>query len=243
MKKVTAILFFIALFAAPALCATPSEWYKLDGDSGEIYFRGKRVANLTDLKGVDDTVCNWMQTKIPEPSVWVFNGYVPEEVDFFPIEDDEECVNIFMPNEELVMILELMSARKQYSTLAVYSLKGERLYETPGRSPIFWIDGRRCLFTSFVPGKRRGKNIDAPLWTGAKVLEIIGDGNGGESKTFDIDVKSVAEPNAVADYTAEGVENDECILTRTRVKSPRRWNDSTTNATKTIIRRPVPAAG
>ena len=88
MKKLTAVIFCAALFAAPALCATPSEI-------------------------------------------------------FFPLEDDEECVNIFMPNEEPVMILELTSARKQYSTLAVYSLKGERLYETPGRSPIFWIDGSK----------------------------------------------------------------------------------------------------
>ncbi len=166
----------------------------------------------------------------------------PSEI-FFPLEGDEECVNVFMPDDEPVMILELTSARKQYSTLAVYSLKGERLYETPGRSPIFWIDGRRCLFTSLIPGKRRGKDIDAPLWTGARVLEIIGDGSGENFEIFDIDVKSVAEPNALTDYTAEGVENDECILTRTRVKSPRRWNDPGTNATKTIIRRPVPAAG
>ena len=231
MKNLTLVLSVLCLFVVTgAAFPAPSERYSIDKDGQSVFFRGTKVCNTVDLPEVDRTVFRWMQVNTPQPSVWIFNPYMPDKTPFFlPVADGEECVNVFMPDEEEVFIVELKSSQNKLSILVVCDMKGKKLFSTQGKGPLYWIDGHRCLFTSFVKGKR--------IATGASVLQILNDTEN------DIDVTPVAEPDELTDYTAEGVENDDCILIMTKVKSPREWNNPDRNTTQTKITVPVPAAG
>lgn len=235
MRKFSLALLLLLAVSSPAICATPSQRYRMDSEGSAIW-RGKtKVADVANLPLVEGSVYQWLYVSGNEPAVWVFSPYDTEYAVFLPMKDDEECLNVYLPDEAEVYALVLDSG-----VIAVYSFDGRRLYETPGEGPLYWIDGFRCLYTTHTPGKRRGRGMNSHSWLGAAVLEVFLDGSGRASEFL---VTPVAEPDSLTDYRATGLDGNQCIIRKEAVRSPAQWNNPGRKMIIDELRINLPAAG
>ena len=235
---------------SPVLAAAPSEWYFMDEDGtvrretpeGSVKVLSARPRDVAGPYGgaasrplrwfpVDSTISDEM--KGSTPGIWVFDLNNLEHAPLFiPMELPTRCYEVCVDPQAAFLVV------CAFPTLTVYSFDGERQGEAPGFGPLFWIDDFRFLYTSCVPGTKRGRREDADPWKGAAVMQVLhGEG------PFDVSVESVMEPTATADYNAMGLEDGQCVLVEHSVPDAGEWDKPEPKIQFNEMRAPLPAAG
>ena len=250
MRKVlllmAALLGLFALTAVPVLATGPSEWYFMDED-GTVRREGRDGPVLSarprEVQGPsgEATPLRWFPADpsiSPEmegstPGIWVFNMDNLEHAPLFiPMENPFRCYDVCVDPQEAFLVV------CAFPYLTVYSLDGQRQGEAPGFGPLFWVDDYRFLYTSCVPGTRRGAREDADPWKGAAVMQVLhGEG------PFDVSVEDVMTPTATADYNAMGLEDDQCVIVEQSVPDAGEWDKPEPKIQFNEMRVPLPAAG
>lgn len=242
------LVLSLGLFAGPAAPSEPSEWYFMDEDGtvrreapgGNVKVSSARPREVRSSYGeptpfrwfpVDPSISPEMENSTP--GIWVFNMDNLEHAPLFiPMELPTRCYEVCVDPREAFLVVCV------FSRLMVYSFDGRLQGEAPGFGPLFWIDDFRFLYTSCMPGTRRGGRPDADPWKGAAVMQVLhGEG------PFEVSVESVMEPTATADYNAMGLDDGECVIVEHSVPDAGEWEKSQPKIQFNEMRVPLPAAG
>lgn len=206
VKRVIMVLGILAVMASTALGATPSVWYSMD-DEGNIWREGVRVD--TEVRDVEGSVFMWIQE---DSAVWIFNPYNLEHAPaYLPIRNGERCTEVMQSRDGSLYVLGLSS-----ENIAAYDMGGEQLIRTSGLLPAYWADDFRFVYTSCVPGRRRGIRQNGNTWRGVSVFEVFPEGQNGRPEVL---ITPVIPPDRKSDYEAVGVDDGECIVIRREGKS------------------------
>ena len=199
-RRIILALCITALLCSAVYASTPEIWYSMD-ENENVYRDGKKVN--VKVNSVEESVFEWVEG---DSAVWIFNPYNIEHAPvYIPLKKGEHCKQLMQSRDGSVYIMELSS-----ENIAAYDMTGELVIRTPGFFPAYWVDNYRFVYTSCVPGRRRGAGKNAHTWRGVSVFEIFPEENNGRPEVM---ITPVIKPDRNNDYIADGVDDDgKCIV-------------------------------
>ena len=209
IRRMILAMCIIVMLCSIAHAAAPKIWYSMD-ENGNVYRDNKKVN--VNVNSVEGSVFEWVEG---DSAVWIFNPYNLEHAPvYIPLRKGEHCKQLMQSRDGSVYIMELSS-----ENIAAYDMTGELVIRTPGFFPAYWVDNYRFVYTSCVPGRRRGAGKNAHTWRGVSVFEIFPEENDGNPAVL---VTPVIEADRNNDYVADGIDDDGgCIVIEVSGKSSR----------------------